>query len=380
MAGIQIQSLPNATTLTGAEQTIVNQGNVTKKSTIDDINAAPLAAAAAAQATADSAQTTATSAASAASAASTAASNAQSTANSKLSSVSVDGTTITGNGTSGNPLVANVPTTYQQLTKSAFLSLVGSNGLVVGKSYLVENAYVSSVFGGSLYILVTAISNNDISQLSWVKFFNGDPTYNSFAKCRTDVNFSFMRLYETDGRVFLNQSQCQTIIGGGVDEFVQGCEIFVFIGGEYCKTYIGDSSSVILTKNVVSLERYGVMGEIDINADTFTPYSLAPYKVYTALITQSGTSAPVATVLQNTFSGSLTWSYVNTGIYRITSSSNEFVSNKTSATCSITNYQAHNIFVLNSLPTSMELQTLSTSGGGFNGMLTNSVVEIRVYN
>ena len=46
----------------------------------------------------------------------------------------------------------------------------------------------------------------------------------------------------------------------------------------------------------------------------------APYKVYTALLTQSGTNAPVATVLENTL-GEITFSYENQGIYNIVSSS-----------------------------------------------------------
>ena len=41
-----------------------------------------------------------------------------------------------------------------------------------------------------------------------------------------------------------------------------------------------------------------------------------PYKVYTALISQTGTSAPVATVLENTLGGTVVWSRVNIGEYR----------------------------------------------------------------
>lgn len=40
-----------------------------------------------------------------------------------------------------------------------------------------------------------------------------------------------------------------------------------------------------------------------------------PYKVYTALLTQSGTSAPVATVLENTLGGSVIWTRDDVGIY-----------------------------------------------------------------
>ena len=43
------------------------------------------------------------------------------------------------------------------------------------------------------------------------------------------------------------------------------------------------------------------------------------YKVYTALLTQSGTDAPVATVLENTLGEDITFSYATTGVYNIVS-------------------------------------------------------------
>ena len=51
-------------------------------------------------------------------------------------------------------------------------------------------------------------------------------------------------------------------------------------------------------------------------------------KVYKALLTQSGTDAPVATVLQNTLGGNIVWSYNGVGEY--TGTLNEaFLNNKT---------------------------------------------------
>jgi hypothetical protein len=40
-----------------------------------------------------------------------------------------------------------------------------------------------------------------------------------------------------------------------------------------------------------------------------------PYKVYTALMSQLGTSAPTATILENTL-GNITWVRINAGVYR----------------------------------------------------------------
>lgn len=51
-------------------------------------------------------------------------------------------------------------------------------------------------------------------------------------------------------------------------------------------------------------------------------------KVYVALLTQSGTDAPVATVLKNTLGGVPVWSYSNVGVYTGTLAS-AFTANKT---------------------------------------------------
>ena len=50
---------------------------------------------------------------------------------------------------------------------------------------------------------------------------------------------------------------------------------------------------------------------------------------YSAILNQSGTNDPVATVLKNDFSQTLTWSRDSQGIYALTSSAAAFDSNKT---------------------------------------------------
>jgi len=49
-----------------------------------------------------------------------------------------------------------------------------------------------------------------------------------------------------------------------------------------------------------------------------SPSASLGYKVYTAILTQTGTSAPSANVLQNTLGGTPVFSYISTGEYRIT--------------------------------------------------------------
>ena len=57
-------------------------------------------------------------------------------------------------------------------------------------------------------------------------------------------------------------------------------------------------------------------------------YSLG-YTVYTALITQADADAPVATVLQNTTGGTITWTRTSTGRYVAAISGAAYTTNKT---------------------------------------------------
>lgn len=48
------------------------------------------------------------------------------------------------------------------------------------------------------------------------------------------------------------------------------------------------------------------------------PIATSVYTVYTALLTQTSTNAPVATVLNNTTGSTLTWTRQTTGVYVLT--------------------------------------------------------------
>lgn len=65
-----------------------------------------------------------------------------------------------------------------------------------------------------------------------------------------------------------------------------------------------------------------------IEADGSGGAELSEVKEYVALLTQEGTSAPVAIVLKNTFGGSIVWSRFGAGIY-VGTLSGAFVSDKT---------------------------------------------------
>ena len=105
------------------------------------------------------------------------------------------------------------------------------------------------------------------------------------------------------------------------------------------------------------------------------------YKVYSALLTQSSTSAPTAIVLQNDFAGvTFTWNYDNVGDYYIQASANAFTNNKTM--CFITADYAHpkNFSFSRLNNTVCQILSLNSSGVTPENTFLNVSVEIRVYN
>ena len=111
---------------------------------------------------------------------------------------------------------------------------------------------------------------------------------------------------------------------------------------------------------------------------TSTTTTLPPYKVYTALLTQTGTNAPVATVLENTI-GNIVWARNNTGIYQAVLVG-AFTLNKThllSGTLEVLNNAALIFFRI-----SEDSIILQVSVNGFisDDLLSNFSIEIRVYN
>jgi hypothetical protein len=102
-----------------------------------------------------------------------------------------------------------------------------------------------------------------------------------------------------------------------------------------------------------------------------------PYKVYTALLTQSGTDAPVATVLENTL-GNITWSYEGVGKYRA-NLAGAFTENKTFLLDNQDNtfYMLKNLASTNYIAYSAYAVLDDTLGDEF---LNETPIEIRVYN
>jgi hypothetical protein len=131
--------------------------------------------------------------------------------------------------------------------------------------------------------------------------------------------------------------------------------------------FIGISPNVNLTEKKSAV----------LNAET-QPYTLDDirgYKMYTALVSQTGTSAPVVTVLDNTI-GNIVWTYDSTGEY-IGTLTGVFISGKVYFSALPSQITQLKLVRLNN--NSVNLGTV-TSGVKTNGLLSNTPIEIRIYN
>ena len=109
------------------------------------------------------------------------------------------------------------------------------------------------------------------------------------------------------------------------------------------------------------------------------------YKVYTALISQSGINDPTAIVLENTLGAPVTFSRAGDGTYYITCSDfNFFTINKTFI-CPIVTDDALKRYIMRPVsPTTIELVTYNnftlTPPVPVDSLLSDDGLEIRVYN
>jgi hypothetical protein len=108
-----------------------------------------------------------------------------------------------------------------------------------------------------------------------------------------------------------------------------------------------------------------------------------PYKVYTALLTQTGTNAPVATILENTLGVTITWYRDSAGTYSALRSSGSYTGNKTFglATLGGSSGISPTIEVEKHFSTNAITVYTKINGNLTDGVMTSqATIEIRVYN
>ena len=158
----------------------------------------------------------------------------------------------------------------------------------------------------------------------------------------------------------------------------------------------GSTNNRIIVQDDISQK--GIVYRDDYTAN-FTTYSLVtkgyvdskkPYKVYTALLSQSGTASPTSLELENTFGYSPIFSYISTGYYEL--------SVPPWATVTFTIFTSGKTFIVNGCPdqdpiggnfgifiteylntTTIKLSTVDDGGTFYDDGLNNTSIEIRVY-
>lgn len=138
---------------------------------------------------------------------------------------------------------------------------------------------------------------------------------------------------------------------------------------------VGASGLTLSSVGVAKIDNLAGTGTRTVVADASGNLSTqgVRYKVYTALLTQTDTSAPtITTVFENTLGGTPTSAYIGVGNYGI-DLTGAFVSNKTV------------VIVSNGTPLVMSAVRSSADRiiincGAGNGRITDATIEIRVYN
>ena len=121
-----------------------------------------------------------------------------------------------------------------------------------------------------------------------------------------------------------------------------------------------------------------VVADASGNLSAVTSVDSRPYKVYTALLTQTGTSAPTAIVLENTLGGTIVWTRTGIGVYRATLAG-AFVINKVAHF--ITSGSSDSFKVINRIDSNIiQLASDSFSASPSDGIIGSDTIEIRVYN
>lgn len=106
-----------------------------------------------------------------------------------------------------------------------------------------------------------------------------------------------------------------------------------------------------------------------------------PYKVYSALLTQTGTNDPTAIVLEDTLNAELNWYRISSGVY-YAESYGTWKLNKTAMTVGPLADASNGAYVQTKIDSEDQAYVVvkNIAGAGVDNSLSLTFVEIRVYN
>lgn len=106
-----------------------------------------------------------------------------------------------------------------------------------------------------------------------------------------------------------------------------------------------------------------------------TPALSLGYTSLVQLLTQTSTNAPIATEVYNNTGQTFTWSYVSTGVYRITSTGTPFTDNKTVVFVNVGYSNNNSVTAWRKINTNV-IEVVTT----FNTKFVNGSFEVKIYN
>lgn len=148
------------------------------------------------------------------------------------------------------------------------------------------------------------------------------------------------------------------------------------------KYIINNEDGLITTGQTIN----GGISATTISADTLiisgNPIYQPSYKVYTALLTQTGTNPPVTTVLENTLGTIPVSSFISVGIFKLTFP-NPFNLSKTGIQIQSSHYysscQSNSVDVYLGDENVIDIETFDICSNTYIAGLKNTFIEIRVY-
>jgi hypothetical protein len=108
---------------------------------------------------------------------------------------------------------------------------------------------------------------------------------------------------------------------------------------------------------------------------------LLGYRSYTALLTQTGTNPPVVTVLENNLGKDIVWTYSSVGTYTGTLVGAFVEQSKVAVITSQTDLTDTGVTTaFRASDDTIIVATFNYTGAPLDGLLSDSLVEVRVYN
>lgn len=268
---------------------------------------------------------------------------------------------------------------YLQAASNEFETSLGTNGatgvgiLTLGNRGTNEIRLGRNLTGGSLDVYV----NNTVGPLS-----SSDGT-KAFSITNTGT-IKFNQLEPQSGNLVLGFTSSIVYLGANASVNSTGTITASPATVDTQLATLGQAKAILnnatLTGTPTAPTAAAGTNTTQIATTAFVQANARPYKVYTALLSQSGTDAPTAVVLENTLGGTVVWARSTTGVYYATSGY-RFTDNKT--TVFINNHrQDSNVTIECTNNNNVSVSTYGTSAvpfSGVDGRLLNNAIEIRVY-